>query len=188
MDTISEDIKLSFQKENQMTIEEAMTHVKNWIKDGNFESAESGIAELEKFVPGLAEVTDLKVAMRDAKAKNAEASIDKSVKKTDSLPDPSMPSKSERFLSGIGYFGFAAVLPLVLKRDSDFCKYHGKQGLMLAIVFTIMKPFSILMPGGLGLMSILYLCISIFAFIQANGGKLWNMPLFGDLARNLPLE
>jgi hypothetical protein len=50
----------------------------------------------------------------------------------------------ERTIATMSYFGFLAIVPFYLKKDSEFCRFHGKQGLLLAIIFFIAKLFTVI--------------------------------------------
>lgn len=50
----------------------------------------------------------------------------------------------ERTIAAMSYFGFLAIVPFYLKKDSEFCRFHGKQGLLLAIVFFMAKLFTVI--------------------------------------------
>lgn len=187
MQNISQEIQDNFKKENDMTLEEAVQHVEQWLGEGNIESAEAGISEIKKFVPDLPELEGLEVMLREKKSSAVQKDTDKAGEKSMSSSNLEDVTESERFLSAIGYFGFLAVLPLALRPKSEFCKYHGKQALLLAIVFTVLASVSVILPRGFGLISIIHLVITIYAFMQAHKGKLWNMPMLGDLSRKLPV-
>jgi len=49
----------------------------------------------------------------------------------------------ERTIAAMSYFGFLAVVPFYLKKDSEFCQFHGKQGMFLAIFFFMTKLFTV---------------------------------------------
>ncbi|MFC1730920.1 hypothetical protein ACFL6I_11355 [candidate division KSB1 bacterium] len=55
-----------------------------------------------------------------------------------------MTNLHERTIAALSYFGFLAIVPFYLKKDSKFCRFHGKQGLTLAIVFFLAKFVSVL--------------------------------------------
>lgn len=188
MKNISQEIQDTFKKENDMSIEEAIKHVEEWIDESNFDSAEAGISEIKKLIPDIPEVEALEKQLRTMKSKN----IQKDVKKASDikLQNSNLENitESEKFLSAIGYFGFLAVLPLALKPESEYCSYHGKQALLLALVFTVIAAISVILPGGFGLISLLHLCITIYGAMQAHKGKLWNMPVLGELSRKLPIK
>ncbi len=191
METLSTEIQESFKKENGMTVEDAMNHVKQWIKEGNYDSAEAGINELKKFFKDIPEIIDLESEIRKRKTETIDEVNQASVETIATSSDLSEVSKSEKFLAAIGYFWFLCVLPLALKPDSEFCKWHGKQALLLSILFFFFTAFGFIINvfiwWGLTLIAIFQLVISIIGFIKANRGKLWNMPLFGEIARKLPL-
>jgi|GEM_PF-2346069 len=50
----------------------------------------------------------------------------------------------ERAIATMSYFGFLAIVPFYLKKDSDYCRFHGKQGLLLAIMFFISQLLTVL--------------------------------------------
>lgn len=50
----------------------------------------------------------------------------------------------ERSIAMLSYFGFLAIVPFYLKKDSKFCRFHGKQGLMLAIIFYLLQLFTVI--------------------------------------------
>jgi hypothetical protein len=50
----------------------------------------------------------------------------------------------ERTIAMLSYIGFFAIVPFYLKKDSKFCRFHGKQGMILAILFYFSKLFMVL--------------------------------------------
>jgi hypothetical protein len=55
-----------------------------------------------------------------------------------------MTSLHERAIATMSYIGFLAIVPFYLKKDSKFCRFHGKQGLLIAILFFFAQPIGIL--------------------------------------------
>jgi len=55
-----------------------------------------------------------------------------------------MTSLHERAIATMSYIGFLAIVPFYLKKDSKFCRFHGKQGLLIAILFFFASPIAIL--------------------------------------------
>lgn len=68
----------------------------------------------------------------DAPAKEKEEEIDE------------VTTLHERTIAALSYFGFLAIVPFYLKKDSKFCRFHGKQGMTLAIIFFLLKFVSVL--------------------------------------------
>ncbi len=68
----------------------------------------------------------------------------KSEKKVAEPERQDMTTLHERTIAALSYFGFLAIIPFYLKKDSEFCRFHGKQGLLLAIIFFIAKLFTVI--------------------------------------------
>jgi len=50
-----------------------------------------------------------------------------------------MTTLHERTIAAMAYVGFFAIVPFYLKKDSKFCRFHGKQGMLVAIIFFLAK-------------------------------------------------
>ena len=50
----------------------------------------------------------------------------------------------ERTIAALSYFSFLAIIPFYLKKDSEFCRFHGKQGMLLAIFFVLAQLFAVI--------------------------------------------
>lgn len=50
----------------------------------------------------------------------------------------------ERTIAALGYIGFLALIPFYLKKESRFCRFHGKQGMLIAILFFLVYPLMVL--------------------------------------------
>ncbi len=195
-----------FQNTNGMTIDEAYQHVKTWHEEGKHSEVIDGCEEIIKYIPDYEDVQNI---LADAKSKMTEAPA--TAEETTPQPeataeakDPAAPAKKEEYkpsvaddekiVSAIGYIGFLCVLPLLLKKDSKFCTFHGKQALTLAIIFFLFKFLGILrdMPliGGLfkfmlGVVMFMELFVIIFAIIQAYRGKQWKIPVVYGMSQKL---
>lgn len=55
-----------------------------------------------------------------------------------------MTTLHERAIATMSYIGFLAIVPFYLKKDSKFCRFHGKQGLLISILFFFAQPIAIL--------------------------------------------
>ena len=54
-------------------------------------------------------------------------------------PEEEATTLHERTIAALSYVGFLAIVPFYLKKDSKFCRFHGKQGLLIAIIFFFAK-------------------------------------------------
>lgn len=90
----------------------------------------------------------------------------------------------ERVIASLSYIGFLAIIPFYLKKESKFCRFHGRQGLILAIVFFFAKPLMVL-----DLISdlVLLLEIGLFAYmgLAALGGRWKKLPFIYEYACKL---
>ena len=50
-----------------------------------------------------------------------------------------MTTLHERAIAALSYISFLAIVPFYLKKESKFCRFHGKQGLLIAIIFFFAK-------------------------------------------------
>ena len=101
-------------------------------------------------------------------------------------------SWTERIISATGYLGVLCLVPLMLARGNHFMLYHGRQGLMLFVVWFIWWAVGwiiILIPVvGAVVMWIGYAALGVgalFGIIQALRGKEWDLPVLGAYARKV---
>lgn len=102
-------------------------------------------------------------------------------------------SQSERFLSAVGYVSFLCLLPLLLRRDSEYCQYHGKQALITCIFFIVFEAIfsfllnivSVLLSGLLQLL--ILFAIGMMAYMAWQGKK-FEIPVISDYAKKLKLS
>lgn len=87
-------------------------------------------------------------------------------------------NKAVAFLS---YIGILCLVPLLAKKDSKFCQFHGKQGLVLLIMEIIgMVTIPVL---GLGfLVNLAAFILSIIGIINVSNGSMKKVPVIGDFA------
>lgn len=81
----------------------------------------------------------------------------------------------ERTIAVLSYFSFLAIVPFYLKKDSKFCRFHGKQGLTLAIIFFLMRFFAVL-DLIMDLMLILQALLALWLGFAALSGRWKRAP------------
>ncbi len=90
----------------------------------------------------------------------------------------------ERTLAALSYVGFLAIVPFYLKKDSKFCRFHGKQGMLIAIIFFFAKLLLVL-----DLFNDLALILQFVIFVKmgfaALSGRWTKMPWVYDTACRL---
>ena len=196
IEDIPQDTRNSFEKENQMTFEEAISHVSVWIKERNFPTAESWIAQIEKYAPDLDKLEELQAELRKEKTgqmewnastleQKSEAEENKFItEKAQALAEN--PSKEwERMISAVSYLWLFWLIPLLIKRDSEYCQHHWKQWLIIWIsLFFISYIFSFIFFIT-ALANITMVIVAIYWWIKAYKWELWYAPIVWDLIKKI---
>ncbi len=85
----------------------------------------------------------------------------------------------------LSYLGIFALIPLLTVKDSDFVKWHAKNGLVLGVGGGIAVTIIGMIPF-LGFISCLLFpalaVIDIMAMVKALGGERWRIPAVSDIA------
>lgn len=95
-----------------------------------------------------------------------------------------------KLVAAIGYLGILCLIPLLGKKDSAFCQFHGKQGLAIFIVWLILwvcniVPFLGQLIWMLG--SLVLLALIILGMVHALNGEEWELPILGKYAKQIKL-
>jgi uncharacterized membrane protein len=90
----------------------------------------------------------------------------------------------ERTIAALSYIGFLAIVPFYLKKESKFCRFHGKQGLLLAILFYFAKLLMVLNIFN-DLFLILQFAIFVYMGFAALAGRWKKIPWIYDTACKL---
>jgi uncharacterized membrane protein len=103
-------------------------------------------------------------------------------------------------MAAIGYLGILFLIPLLAKKENNFCQFHGKQGAVLfgmevigAIVLIILSVVLGFVPcAGWAVSLVLWLAfwvcalgLSIWGLVMALKGEYWKMPVIAPLAEKL---
>lgn len=107
--------------------------------------------------------------------------------------DPDAMESGEKFLAAVGYFSFLCILPLVLRPQSPFCKFHGMQSLVMMVFFLIfgrlMQVLGTIAFGNgfwvYNMISLIYVCFALYAIYFAYKGEMKELPLFGKFSKSL---
>ncbi len=107
------------------------------------------------------------------------------------MPEKNKVTQEEKAMAVLAYLWILVLIPLLIKKDSDFCRFHVKQGLVLflaslGVMVLGMIPllgWLIILPFGWLIITIL----SILGIINALQGKKWEMPYVGKYAEKIDL-
>lgn len=98
--------------------------------------------------------------------------------------------EENKVLAAIGYIWILFLIPLLAKKDSKFCQFHGKQGMILFIAWIVLVVFGWMPIIGWFLAPILGLVlivVSLIGIIKALTGKYWEIPFLGEYAKKINL-
>lgn len=87
-------------------------------------------------------------------------------------------------IAALSYIWILFLVPLLTKKDSDFAKYHAKQGLVFFIFSTIVG-FIVFIPVIGWLLAIFDFVLFIMGLVNALGGKKQPLPLIGKYAEGI---
>ncbi|HRY63112.1 MAG TPA: DUF4870 domain-containing protein [Patescibacteria group bacterium] len=100
-------------------------------------------------------------------------------------------SRDEKKMGVLAYLWVLCLVPLLARKDSEFCQFHAKQGLVLfigsfAVMFLGMIPvigWFIIFPIGW----LIIVVASLLGALNAWQGKKWEMPYLGAYAKKINL-
>ena len=108
-------------------------------------------------------------------------------------PVPAPAAKSggnDNLIAAISYLWILSIVILLVKKDSDFVKFHARQGVILFAASVVLSIVSFIIPSVIfivWLLDLVILVAVIVGFIQALGGKRYKMPVVGDLAEKVKM-
>lgn len=99
--------------------------------------------------------------------------------------------QEERVIAALSYIWVLCLIPLLVKKDSEYAQFHAKQGLVLFIgSFAVMVLGMIPILGWLIILPLGWLAIvilSVLGIVNALQGKKWEMPYLGKYAAKIHL-
>lgn len=122
--------------------------------------------------------------------KNSSTNNNQAIPKIPATPLNNDPS--ERLWGAISYIPMLALLALIVKPKSDYIKLHGKQGLLIFLIFfctlflyLMIEPLGPLLAG---LIQLGLFVVGIYSAFMAFMGNWWKIPVLGDVAESIPVD
>ncbi|MCX8015788.1 MAG: hypothetical protein N2692_00540 [Patescibacteria group bacterium] len=94
--------------------------------------------------------------------------------------------KQNKYVAVFSYLSFLFLIPLFLKRDSQFCQKHAKQGLVWFALQLVTSIFYFI-PIINMLYGLLVLAITLNSFFQTLLGRYWRIPILYKWAEKINL-
>jgi fumarate reductase subunit D len=101
--------------------------------------------------------------------------------------------EQDKIMLVLSYLGILSLIPLLTVKDSEYVKWHAKNGLVygigggicLMVVFYILVLIPIIgWLTGCALW-VGFLVVDIMAMVKALGGERWRIPLISDISEKL---
>ena len=89
---------------------------------------------------------------------------------------------NNKVVAALSYIWILFLLPLLLKKDSKFCQFHSKQGLIL-FLFSFVAWFPII--GWL--IGLAIIIVSVVGIVKTLAGERWEIPFIYDLSKKINL-
>lgn len=83
--------------------------------------------------------------------------------------------EANRITAALSYLWILFLIPLLLKRNSKFCQFHAKQGLVLFIIGFIAS-FLFWVPFFGQVLWLVIIILVVVGVIKAYNGEFWKMP------------
>jgi len=111
------------------------------------------------------------------------------------MPEPKtnidQKTQEKRVIAALSYIWVLCLIPLLTRKNDEYCQFHAKQGLVLFIgSFAVMVLGMIPILGWLIVLPfgwLLIVILSILGIINALQGKKWEMPFLGKYAGKINL-
>ena len=104
-------------------------------------------------------------------------------------PAPSVGKSDDNLIAAVSYLWILSIIILLVKKDSDYVRFHAKQGGVLfgvSVVLWVLGFMPLLWPI-LMLLNLAIFVAIVIGFINAIQGKRYKMPVVGDLAEKVNL-
>jgi uncharacterized membrane protein len=88
--------------------------------------------------------------------------------------------RENKTLAILSYLSILCLIPLLMKKDSKFVKFHAKQGLVLLIGWIFVG-----VPFFGKVLSLILTIFSVIGIINVLGEKYAELPLVGELAKKI---
>jgi len=97
-------------------------------------------------------------------------------------------AEQNKGIAALGYVGILFLVPLLAKKDSDFCQYHAKQGMVLFIFEIIVGIVSVVPVIGWVVSTVGWVfgvILFIMGLMNALGGKKVPLPVIGQYGEKI---
>ncbi len=94
--------------------------------------------------------------------------------------------EERRVVAALSYVGILFLIPLLIAKESEFAKFHVRQGIILFIIEVIIS-FSFFHRMTGTIISAVIFVACVVCVVQTLQGKKWELPLLGKYAQQIKL-
>ena len=97
---------------------------------------------------------------------------------------------SENVYAVLSYLWILCLVPILMKKEDEFVRFHARQGLMLFIIEIAVAIIGIVpLLGPLVYVLGIFICgvLSVIGIIQVLMGNKWSIPVIGEWAEKIQL-
>lgn len=87
-----------------------------------------------------------------------------------------------KLMAALSYVGVLVLVPLLVRRDDAFVRWHAKQGLVLLIGMVMALLAVVWVPVIGNVLFLVLLVVSVIGLVQALLGRRWKIPIIGQVA------
>ena len=98
--------------------------------------------------------------------------------------------ESSKFFAAIGYLNVLCFVPLLLKKESKFAQFHGKQALVLFILevaASVLKVVPVLGELVFTVAFVVFSILSLIGIVKVLMGESWEMPVIYEISNRISL-
>ena len=90
--------------------------------------------------------------------------------------------EENKTVAALSYVWILFLIPLLLKRDSKYCQFHAKQGLVLFVISLIAW-----FPLFGWLIGLALIAVSVISLVKTLAGEWWKIPYLYDWSKKINL-
>ncbi|OIO06763.1 hypothetical protein CO115_01370 [Candidatus Falkowbacteria bacterium CG_4_9_14_3_um_filter_36_9] len=94
--------------------------------------------------------------------------------------------EANKTIAALSYLWILFLIPLLTKKNSKFCQFHAKQGLILFII-EIVGGLIFWFPVFGQILMLALLVVSVIGIIKALNGEWWKIPYIYELSKKINL-
>ena len=98
--------------------------------------------------------------------------------------------QTAKFFAAVGYLNILCFVPLLLKKESKFAQFHGKQALVLFILevaASILKVVPVLGELVCTVAFVVFGILSLIGIVKVLMGEYWEMPVIYEISNRISL-